>query len=126
MKKIIIGLSLLYSLTAFAGESFSADVVKYAERGFKVVEVTRGETKVKKIFTTACKARRGNAAISLSDSDKGYLSINGKNCHIVGVERLQEDEVREPRPEPTPKEPERRMIIINNTGVPIYFYNNVK
>lgn len=126
MKKIICLLSLAFSGFAFANDNFTAEVERTSPRGFTVIEVLSGETNIKNIYTTECRTRTGNAILSLDQYGQGYIRLNGKSCHVVGVERLAPGEERKKKVEvQVNRDSEQRGDEINKPGTTMQFHNNV-
>lgn len=123
MKIKLIALCALSLSSLVCAETFTADLEKFGDRGFEVIKVLNGETNIKKLYTSGCNARYGQAQVSINNkTDQGNLRMSGKNCVILKVERMELEEMKPPvEDEIIPKS----TTIINAPIIKFNFKNNI-
>lgn len=138
MKKLFVLLSCVFSLSAFAGEEFLAQMEKTKPREFEIVKINSGKSEVKYLYTTNCNAYSGPGVVSLNDQDQGYLKIAGRFCYVTKVVRLEPGEKRKGEKDKKDNQQEGQQSqqnnqhgpvtidIVTSTGKPMQFYNNIK
>ncbi len=133
MKKIFVLLSCVFSMSAFAGEEFFAQMEKIKPRAVEILKVNSGKTDIQYLYTGNCNIYPGPGIVSLNDQDQGYLKVSGRKCTVLRVQRLKPGEKRRDEEKKVEKpnvenKPENGPIIIDiktSTGQPMNFYNNV-
>lgn len=134
MKKFFILLSCLFSVSAFAGEEFFAQMEKIKPRAVEILKVNSGKTDIQYLYTGNCNIYPGPGIVSLNSEDRGYLMVSGRKCSVFSVERLKPGEKRRGEKKQTENssvtsQKNNNSVIIDiktSTGQPMQFYNNVK